>query len=267
MGRSISAESRQHGNICWQNFNYRTRVGQRADDCDTGQRTNWDLEVHSGIVMGNNTQDQLIAKLIRLWKDPQARALITKTIQSLDAQYDLSRKIAREPGVEEIITQMFGRLANSYQALSDIQGKAILDVACGSNTSKAPASLYINTPFGEKTIGRTSKGYTAQFEPWFCRILLELEADPVGVDFGDLDEELFTHHRIDLGQIGALGFLLDHSFDAVHDSRLFGSPEFTAQFPNQEDRLKIAQEIKRQEQRVLKTEGIIIHSDADALLK
>jgi hypothetical protein len=117
------------------------------------------------------------------------------------------------------------------------------------------------------TIGRASHGYTAQFEPWFCRILFELGAHPVGVDLGDLDAELFTHHRVDLGQTGALGFLPDHSFDAIQDSRLFGSPEFTAQFPNQVDRLKIAQEIKQQEQRLLKTDGIVIHSDADALLR
>jgi hypothetical protein len=142
-----------------------------------------------------------------------------------------------------------------------------LDIACGSNSSKAPASLYIDTPLGDMTIKRRSEGYTAQFEPWFCRILLDLGALPVGIDFGDLDRELFTHYRVDLGQIGALDFLPDHSFDAVQDSRLFGSPEFTAQFPNQAGRLKIAQEIKRQEYRLLKTDGIIIHSDADALLK
>ncbi len=217
--------------------------------------------------MNNNKEDRLIVKLNRLWKDQQAHALITKTIRALDVRYDLNKKIAREPGVEEIIIQMFGRLANSYKTLSDIQSKKILDIACGSNTSKAPSSLYINTPFGEKTIGRATKGFTAQFEPWFCRILFELEAHPVGIDFGDLDRELFAHYRVDLGLIGALDFLPECSFDAVQDSRLFGSPEFTAQFPNQEDRLKIAQEIKRQEQRVLKTDGIIIHSDADALLR
>jgi len=77
----------------------------------------------------------------------------------------------------------------------------------------------------------------------------------------------FAHYRADLGRIGALDFLPDRSFDALQDSRLFGSPEFTAQFPDQADRLKIAQEIKSQEQRLLKTDGIMIHSDADALLR
>jgi hypothetical protein len=211
--------------------------------------------------------DRLIAKLKRLWNQEQDQFLVVNTIRALNTRYELYRKMAMEPGVEEIITQMVGRLANSFRKLSDVQGRTILDIACGSITSKAPASLYVDTPFGEMTIGRPNRGYTAQFEPWFCRILLELGAYPVGIDFGDLDSELFTHHRVDLGQIGALDFLPDHSFDAVQDSRLFGSPEFTAQFPDRAGRLKVAQEIRRQEHRLLNTYGIVIHSDAEALLR
>ena len=214
----------------------------------------------------NNKQERLIAKLKLLSKDEQDQILLADAIHGLDSRYDLGKKIANEPGVEEIIEQMCGRLANSFGKLSAIQSKKILDIACGSNTSKAPASLYIDTPFSKKTIEYKNEGYTAQFEPWFCRILFELGADAVGIDFGDLDQEFFTHYRVDLGKVGALDFLPDHSFDAVQDSRLFGSPEFTAQFPNQADRLKIAREIKRQEQRLLKATGIVIHSDAEALL-
>ena len=215
----------------------------------------------------DNKPDRLSAKLGSLWEDPQDRRLIANTIQALDVRYDLSKKIAREPGVEEIITQMVGRLANAFGRLSNVQGLRVLDIACGSNTSKAPASLTINTPFGEMTIGRATKEYTAQFEPWFCRMLLELGADPVGIDFGDLEREAFEHYRVDLGQKGAVDFLPDHSFDAVQDSRLFGSPEFTAQFPDRADRIQVAQEIRRQERRLLKPDGIVIHSDANELLR
>jgi hypothetical protein len=218
-------------------------------------------------VSSNNSQDRLVERMNHLLKDQQDHLLISKTLQALNTRYDLNRKMEKEPGVEEIITQMVGRLAKSFGRLSNIQGRRILDIACGSNTSKAPASLYINTPFGEMTMGRAGKGYTALFEPWFCRILFELGAAPVGVDFGDLERELFTHYRVDLGKLGALDFLPDHSFDAVQDSRLFGSPEFTSQFPNQADRFKVAQEIRRQEERLLKPDGLVIHSDAMALLK
>jgi hypothetical protein len=100
-----------------------------------------------------------------------------------------------------------------------------------------------------------------------CRILLELGADPVGVDFGDLEHEAFTHHRVDLARPGALDFLPSRSFDALQDSRLFGSPEFTAQLPDRSDRLQIAREIARQEQRLLVPGGLIIHSDAAAMLR
>ena len=214
-----------------------------------------------------NRKDQLIAILSGLAKDRVDRVLIANMITALDDKYDLSKKMTREPGVEEIITQMVGRMANAFGRLSNIHGKRILDIACGSNTSKAPSSIYINTPFGEMTIGRATKGYTAQFEPWFCRMLLELGAHPVGIDLSDLEREAFEHYRVDLGQKGALDFLPSHSFDAIQDSRLFGSPEFTVQFPNQADRLRVAQEIRRQERRLLMVDGILIHSDTDELLR
>ncbi len=193
---------------------------------------------------------------------------MASAIQALDDKYDLSRKLAREPGVEEILAQMAGRIAGAFGSLANVRGKRVLDIACGSNTSRAPASIHINTPFGEKSIGSSSgRGYTAQFEPWFCRMLLELCADPVGIDFGNLEGEAFEHYRVDLGQQGALDFMPAHSFDAVQDSRLFGSPEFTAQFPKRADRLRVAQEIRRQEYRVLKPNGIVVHSDAEELLE
>ena len=215
---------------------------------------------------GHQKQERLIAQLARLWPDQPNQAILASTIQALNTRYELGRKMENEPGVEEIISQMFGRLAHAMGELSSLSRKSILDIACGSNTSKAPASLYVNTPFGELTIGRASQGYTALFEPWFCRIVLELGAEPVGLDFGDLDSEAFHHYRVDLGKTGALDFLPDQSFDAIQDSRLFGSPEFTAQFPNPADRLNVAREIRRQERRLLKPGGVIIHSDAAGLV-
>jgi hypothetical protein len=222
---------------------------------------------HSKVISSEGNIERLIAKLGRLWEDRRDRDVMAEVIAVLDAKYDLAAKITREAGVIEIIEQMLGRTAATFGRLSNVRGKRILDIACGSNTSRAPSSIYINTPFGEKRIGRAKRGYTAQFEPWFCRVLVELGADPVGVDFGDLDGEVFEHYRVDLGQRGALDFLPRHSFDAVQDSRLFGSPEFTAQFPKRADRQSVAQEIRREEQRILKADGIVIHSDARELLQ
>jgi hypothetical protein len=212
--------------------------------------------------------DDLIQVLSRLARSRDDQEVVSAAIRALDARYDVGRKISKEPGLREIIVQFMGRIYQTYGAIALLKGKRILDIACGSNTSKAPSFVFVDTPFGEQHIPIPhTEGYTVQFEPWFCRALLELGAEPVGLDFGDLEQESFEHYRVDLGQPGALDFLLDHSFDAVQDSRLFGSPEFTAQFPNRADRLKIAAEIWRQEQRVLKTTGIVIHSDAAALLR
>jgi hypothetical protein len=134
----------------------------------------------------------------------------------------------------------------------------ILDIACGSRSSRAPAGFPTASPV-------SPQGYTALFEPWFCRILFALGAKPVGIDIGDLNGEQFEHYEADVSRAGALDFLPQQSFDAVHDSRLFGSPEFTARFPDRADALRIAREIVHQEDRLLKRGGIVIHSDARRL--
>jgi hypothetical protein len=113
----------------------------------------------------DNILDGLIDSLNRLWRDPRDQLCIAKTIRVLNAQYDLTNKIAKEPEVYEIIEQMIGRLAASFGNTINIQNKQILDIACGSNTSKAPASVHINTPFGQMKLGGPNKGYTALFEP------------------------------------------------------------------------------------------------------
>ena len=213
-----------------------------------------------------NQLERLATNTSFYWKEQEERALVTKTIQALDARYELAWKMAREPAVAEIIQQMAGRLAISFRRLSELQNKRILDIACGSNTSRLPASPYLETLPAEVS-GRDDRNYTTLFEPWSCRMLYELDAAPVGVDMGELEQELFTHLKMDLGKPGALDFLPGASFDAIQDSRLFGSPEVTAQFPRPAERLKVAQEIVRQEYRLLKRGGKIIHSDAAALVR
>jgi len=209
----------------------------------------------------NNRLEQLIAEMSRFWINQEDQERIAEVIQVLEKNYGLERKIAKEGEVEDIIKQMAGRLAYAYPSLSTVQNKRILDIACGSNSSKLPASFFLSSLFDGRSV-RANPGFTALFEPWFCRLLLELGATPVGVDFGDLESEVFIHYKVDLGISGALDFLPDHSFDGIQDSRLFGSPEFIAEFPSQAERIKVGQEIVRQERRLLKMDGIIIHSDA-----
>ena len=125
--------------------------------------------------------DALIHLLTTLIKMPEEQDLLARTLKALDDKYALSQKMAREPGLEEIIKQLVGRIYRAFGSFAVLKGKRILDIACGSSTSKAPSFVFVNTPFGEGRIPiPATQGYTAQFEPWFCRILLELGADPVG---------------------------------------------------------------------------------------
>jgi hypothetical protein len=155
----------------------------------------------------------------------------------------LLSKIGQEPNLERIVAEFVERLARAFASLSSVGGMRVLDIASGSNSSRSPAT----------------DRQTVEFEPWMCRLLLELGAQPVAVDMGDLDAERFEHYRVDLGVPGALDFLPDASFDAVHESRLFGSPEFRELYRSQAERVR--NEIHRQEERLLRPGGVLIHSD------
>jgi len=161
----------------------------------------------------------------------------------LDTRHRLASKIAAEPHIEAILTEFVGRLSDAFGSLTTVRDQAVLDIACGSNSSRSPVT------------GRR----TAEFEPWMCRLLLELGARPVGIDIGDLADETFEHHRVDLGVPGALDFLVTGSFDAIHESRLFGSPEFREAHAAAAERVR--REIHRQERRLLRPGGVLIHSD------
>lgn len=141
------------------------------------------------------------------------------------------------------MTEFVTRLVDAFGLLSAIRGQAVLDIACGSSSSRSPVTGL----------------QTSEFEPWMCRLLLELGAHPVGLDIGDLADEAFEHHRVDLGVPGALDFLATESFDAIHESRLFGSPEFRSAHGPATRRIR--REIHREERRLMRPGGILIHSD------
>ncbi len=187
-------------------------------------------------------------RLETLGRTATERSALARAAQSLDERYDVVRKIAREPDFVGILEEFVGRLQRAFGSVEKVRGKRILDLAAGSNTSRSPKT-------GERT---------ALFEPWFCRLLLELGAEAVAVDIGDLEAERFEHHAADLSQIGALDFLPTASFDGVQDSRLFGSPEFREAHPDRDGDERIRAELRRQERRVLKPGGVVIHSDEPA---
>ncbi len=184
-----------------------------------------------------------VRRLTALGRTASDRALLGHALGELDARHDLAAKLAAGPHLEAIVREFVIRLMAAFGLLSAVGGQTILDLACGSNSSRSPVT-------GLRT---------AEFEPWMCRLLLALGAHPVGVDIGDLAGEAFEHHRVDLGVPGALDFLASGSFDAIHESRLFGSPEFRAAYGSATERIR--REIHRQERRLLRPGGILIHSD------
>jgi SAM-dependent methyltransferase len=184
-----------------------------------------------------------IDRFTSLGRTPSDRELLGAAMRELDLRYRLGSKMAAEPDLEAIMTEFVGRLMDAFGSLSTIREQDVLDIACGSNSSRSPDT-------GLRT---------AAFEPWMCRLLLDLGARPVGIDIGDLADEAFEHHRVDLGVPGALDFLATGSFDAVHESRLFGSPEFRAAHGRATGRIR--REIHRQEGRLLRPGGILIHRD------
>ena len=189
------------------------------------------------------TAADVLRRLTALGRTSTDRESLDGALRELDARHGLASKMAAEPHLEGIMTEFEDRLMDAFGPLPTIRGRSVLDIACGSNSSRSPVT------------GRR----TPEFEPWMCRLLLALGARPVGIDIGDLAGESFEHHRVDLGVPGALDFLAAGSFDAVHESRLFGSPEFRA--AHRRDTERVRREIHRQEKRLLRPGGILIHSD------
>lgn len=192
------------------------------------------------------TTPEALARLAALGWTPADRATLARALDQLDAHHQLGAKIAAEPNLAAIMTEFVTRLLDAFGSLAVPRDLAVLDIACGSSSSRSPVT------------GRQ----TPEFEPWMCRLLLELGAHPLGVDIGDLAGEPFEHHRVDLGIPGALDFLASGSFDAIHESRLFGSPEFRAAHGPATERIR--REIHRQERRLLRPGGTLIHSDGRA---
>jgi hypothetical protein len=182
-------------------------------------------------------------RLASLGPTPLDQALLRSALRQLDRDHGLATKIASQPSLGRIIAEFERRLLDAFGSLSPVAGLRILDIASGSNSSRSPVS------------GRES----VEFEPWMCRLLQALGARPVAVDIGDLDGEIFEHHRVDLGVMGALDFLAAGSFDAIHESRLFGSPEFRETHGRDAERVRA--ELHRQEQRLLRPGGTLIHRD------
>jgi len=92
-----------------------------------------------------------------------------------------------------------------------IEGVRVLDLGCGSD------------PQLDDCCPR-------EHEPWLCRILLFLNAKPIGVDLGNLENEDFEGHQLDLMKEGSLVEIPDRSIDIAHNRKLVASPTFMGRY-------------------------------------
>ena len=164
-------------------------------------------------------------------KQERIYALIREVGRKLCEKYKLSEKDKHHLGwMEENV-----RVALEKFGIDEIKGKRILDLGCGSTGSETGRF------FGVRIKDR-------EYEPWFCRALLELGAIPVGIDIGDLSKEEFEHYQLDLAKPGALNIFPDHSFDGLNLKAFFDSPTLeTRTSPAEINAMKreIATKIKR----------------------
>lgn len=92
-----------------------------------------------------------------------------------------------------------------YLADGNLSGKVVLDLGCGSITSKDNNCI--------------------QYKPWLCRILYEIDAKPIGIDISIFPpSEKFEAYKIDLLKPNSLCFLPDSYVDIAHANSLFDSP-------------------------------------------
>ena len=66
-----------------------------------------------------------MSSLNSLGNSRQDAFLITQVLKALDEKYRLSEKMAKEPGIKDIIQQFIGRIEHAFGSLADVKGKRI----------------------------------------------------------------------------------------------------------------------------------------------
>jgi hypothetical protein len=113
---------------------------------------------------------------------------------------------AKYGGRSIFVNSMAFHVAEIQYLLGDLEGKKILDLGCGS--------VYTT---GESAMGR---GYL----PWVCRILHQLKAKVIGIDWNPQEGEEFENYKIDLYGCNSLKQFYGGDFDLACALSLFDSP-------------------------------------------
>jgi hypothetical protein len=118
--------------------------------------------------------------------------VLGRTLEELTRSHHLASKIAAEPNLAAIMTEFVTRLIDAYGSLPAIRGQAILDIACGSSSSRSPVT------------GRP----TSEFEPAEAAAEAQSDAGPPLGDFVAHAADCRVYGRVAL-ETGRLSDLLN----------------------------------------------------------
>lgn len=177
--------------------------------------------------------------------------IANRVLESLGSHDEFGLEITsqdRDSLKGSIITQLFS-VVEAFRGLEGIKNKRILVLGSGAKPERGFAD-----------------GYQYN-QPWFCRGLRLLDAEPVAVDLYPSRGEAFAHLTRDLSQPGALSFLIGHSFDGVQARLLMDSPQNPSYGLATEERMvlrnQMAKELAGQINRLLKIDGKVLYLDSE----
>lgn len=187
--------------------------------------------------------------------------IIDKVFDTIFTKYGLTDREDKGYIIDNLRRKLRGA-ARKFGGVENLKGKRILDIGSGSNFDSF--DIEMNQEYGAHYGMGSDAGRI--FEPWFCRGLLELGAQPVGIDIGNLDREQFEHHQMDLTYPKSLDFLPDESFDGINMRLFLSSPELDNTLARhrvdiKKFKINFQKELARQIHRLLKKGGVIIHMD------
>ena len=113
-----------------------------------------------------------------------------------------------------------GRLEHELQRIRysvsgdvrDLAGKVALDIGCGSQSTPDSGNMIFRLV--QRLILHKSR---ADFHPWYCRILQEAGAHPLGLDIAKNDSEDFTGIQGDILDPNLFDQFEDGQFDVVNN--------------------------------------------------
>lgn len=224
------------------------------------EATKMQAKIKNGEVKNYTEAEKLVeAEKKEFWE--KEMELQNEILNRLKEKYKISELPHKGGTLEEQLID----IRRKFGSLKNVKGKRILDLGCGSNYGSFDSDVFNKLASEKGEVGRT-------FEPWLCRALLELGADPVGIDIGNLEDEKFENYQIDLSKKGALDFLPSKSFDGISMRVFLDSPQLENMVGNRSSKQKdegyfdnikdVQEELLGQIDRLLKEDGKRINEDS-----